>query len=74
MSDRTCFPWYAEPAAHAPHADRSRGWIEVDQDTDGLPVLRVIVSGDDHYSGTIDHKTLFRLLTAIAEAAQDREL
>lgn len=42
------------------------GRLYLDKDANGLPVLQ-IEPEDDHYSGALNHESLFRLVTALAE-------
>lgn len=52
-----------------PH--NAQSWLTLGKDEDGLPVLVVEVE-DPHYSGILEHKELFRLITDIAFAVSKK--
>jgi hypothetical protein len=53
-------------------AKRKGGYISLDADVNGLPILQINVD-DDYYAGEVSHKDLFRLITAIAEEGINRK-
>lgn len=54
------------------NTNRDAGFITIGEDKDGLPILYINVD-DDFYSGVVDHQTLFRLMTELAEAGIERK-
>ncbi len=53
------------------HRGTVQGYIKIDEDENGLPILR-IEAEDDFYSGVLSHKLLFKLITELAVRAADR--
>jgi len=67
------FEWKGQGKVGSPRRARDGGYIAIDTDKDGLPILRIEVD-DDYYSGEIDHKTLFRLITELAETGIEKRI